>query len=124
VEKMHKDDFGSMYLPFDSILAVKSSSSILFFKKSLDDGKWFMYKEMKNMNGNIFYIKGNVRIQVVTELKIYFILLEGKEPYLPSIENVMYNFMRCNNLMFGKMVKNGIAFTINKPGFTLFRKKF
>jgi len=26
--------------------------------------------------------------------------------------------------MFGKMVKNGIAFTINKPGFTVFRKKY
>jgi len=62
VEKIHKADFGNMYMPFEQILAVKSSSSILFFKKPSVDGKWVMYEEMKNMNGNIFYIKGNVRI--------------------------------------------------------------
>jgi len=33
-----------------------------------------------------------------------------KETLIPSLENVMYNFMGCSQMMFGKKVRNCITF--------------
>ena len=44
------------------------------------------------MRGQIYFIKGNIRIQVTTDDKIYFFLID-KETFMPKLENVMYNFM-------------------------------
>jgi hypothetical protein len=45
-----------------------------------------MYKEFKNMRGQIYFIKGNIRIQVVTDTKIYFFLVD-KKTFEPKLEN-------------------------------------
>ena len=50
---------------------------------------------MEEIRGFIYYIKGNVRIQITTDDKIYFFMID-KETFMPILENVMFNFMTCN----------------------------
>ena len=96
-----------MYLVFDTALIVRSSNAILFFKKI--EGIWCQYHKIDNMRGTIFFIRGNIRIQITTERKIYFYLI-NKTTFMPELENVMFNFINCSSLMFGSRVRYGIAF--------------
>ena len=43
---------------------------------------------------------------------------------MPELENVMYNFMGCNQLMFGRMVRYGISYKQNQKSFEIFRRKY
>jgi len=94
---MTEMDLGQMYLVYNDALIARSSSDILFFKMIKDeDGKryWKQYHSLE-VRGFIYYIKGNIRIQVTTDEKIYFYLI-NKETFMPILENVMFNFMNCN----------------------------
>ena len=71
---------------------VRSSSSILFFKINEENGFWEQYEELKDMRGNIYFIRGNIRIQVCTDEYVYFYMID-KETFMPTLENVMYNNM-------------------------------
>ena len=62
IEKITDSDLGTMYLLFDQALVVRSSSSILFFKKDVDTDLWKQYEKFDNMRGQIYFIKGNIRI--------------------------------------------------------------
>ena len=84
-----------MYLLYDKALAVRSSASILFFKISEETGLWELYHQFPNMRGQIYFIRGNIRIQIVTDEKIYFYKID-KLTLIPELENVMYNFMQCS----------------------------
>jgi len=87
-----------MYLVYERMLIARSSGDILFFKleKNEETGieEWILFKQIE-MRGFIYYIKGNVRIQIVTDEKIYFYLID-KETLEPTMENSMYNYMNCN----------------------------
>jgi len=87
-----------MVLVFNEALIVRSSTKILFFKqvKDIETGEenWELYHDL-NVRGFIFYIKGNIRIQVTTDHMIYFYIID-KDTLMPELENVMYNFMGCN----------------------------
>ena len=61
------------------------------------------------MRGFIYFIKGNVRIQITTDKLIYFYLIDP-ETMEPSLENVMYNYMTCNNMMIGAMRRYSITY--------------
>ena len=122
-QDMTDKDLGNMYLLFDQALVVRSSSSILFFKISEETGEWEMYNEMKDMRGNIYFIKGNIRIQVCTDLYIYFYMID-KETFEPTLENVMYNNMECSVMMFGSKVRFGVTFKSNQSGFTIYSRKY
>ena len=95
MRKITDNDMGSMYLLFDQALVTRSSSSILFFKIDPETKLWTEYEKFDNMRGQIYFIKGNIRIQVTTDDKIYFFLID-KETFMPKLENVMYNFMQCS----------------------------
>ena len=41
---------------------------------------------------------------------MYLNYLIDKETYMPNLENVMYNYMGCNQMMFGSKVRYGIAY--------------
>jgi len=112
-------DLGQMHLVFDQALIVRSSNSILFFKKI--EGRWTEYHKLDNIRGTIFFIRGNIRIQITTERKIYFYLI-NKRTLMPELENVMFNFMKCSSLMFGARVRYGIAFKANQPDFEIFTR--
>jgi len=104
-----------MYLLYNTALIARSSSDILFFKIEKDEDteerKWKQY-HMLEVRGFIYYIKGNVRIQITTDEKIYFYLID-KETFEPNLENVMYNFMSCSQMMFGTRVRYGITYKAN-----------
>lgn len=75
------------------------------------------------MRGQIYFIKGNVRIQVTTDERIYFYLID-KETFMPKLENCMNNFMQCSQMMFGSRVRYGITFKANQPGFQIYMRKY
>ena len=91
-------DLGQMYLVYNSALIARSSSDILFFKIEIDEDTeervWRQY-HMLERRGFIYYIKGNIRIQITTDEKIFFYLID-KETFAPILENVMMNYMACN----------------------------
>ena len=122
-EKITDADLGTMYLLFDEALVVRSSSSILFFKIDPETMLWKQYHKLENKRGQIYFIKGNVRIQVTTDEMIYFYLID-KETFEPTEENRMFNFMSCSQLMFGAKVRYGISYKTNQPGFTVFTRKY
>jgi len=74
------------------------------------------------MRGQIYYIRGNKRIQVVTDERIYFYLIDPKT-FEPTLENVMYNSMNCSQMMYGPKVKFGITYKTNEPGFTIYTRQ-
>jgi hypothetical protein len=84
--------------------------------------KWKQYNEIQ-ARGFIFFIKGNKRIQITTDDKIYFYLMDP-ETFEPTLENVMANFMGCNQMMFGSRVRYGITYKTNQKAFTVYRRKF
>ena len=55
--------------------------------------------------------------------KIFFYLID-KETLLPTLENVMYNYIKCSNLMFGKHVQYGIAYSHLQPDFVIFNREY
>jgi hypothetical protein len=115
-----------MFLVNETALIARSSDKILLFKLVLDDftgeKEWQIYQTI-DMGGNIYFIKGNKRIQIVTDDKIYFYYID-METYEAVMENVMNNFMNCSIMMFGKKVKYGITFKTNEKSFDIYRKKY
>lgn len=122
-EKLDAMDFGNMYLLYGHALCVRSSGSILFFKIDEKTGLWTLYDRLDKMRGQIYFIKGNVRIQIVTDEYIYFFLIDEKT-FKPTLENVMGNFMQCSMMMFGPRVRFSITYKTNQPGFQIYRRKY
>lgn len=90
-----------MYLFNNKALIARSSSKVVFFRVFEEEDenkvlikKWKQYNEIQ-ARGFIFFIKGNKRIQITTDDKIYFYLIDP-ETFEPTLENVMANFMGCN----------------------------
>lgn len=126
LDRMTEMDLGQMYLVYNQALIARSSSDILFFKQVYDDNtdtvKWKQYKVIE-ARGFIYYIKGNVRIQITTDEKIYFYLID-QETLEPILENVMYNYMNCTQMMFGSKVRYGISYKTNQKSFQVYRRKY
>ena len=105
-----------MVLFMGKALIVRSSTQILFFKQQYNlmtnVTEWVQYHKIK-VRGFIYFIKGNIRIQVTTDDLIYFYLID-KETLMPNLENVMNNYMKCSQMMFGSRVKYGIAYKPNQ----------
>jgi hypothetical protein len=123
---MTEMDLGQMYLVYNSALVARSSSDILFFKIEVDEDTeervWRQYR-MLERRGFIYYIKGNIRIQITTDEKIFFYLID-KETFEPILENVMMNYMACNQMMFGSRVRYGVTFKTNQRSFDVYRRKY
>jgi hypothetical protein len=113
-----------MYLLFDKALAVRSSNSILFFKKDEEHGGlWKIYHKIPDVRGNLYFIKGNIRIQITTDELIYFYIID-KETMIPTLENCMFNFKQCSQMMFGPKVRFSIIYKTNEKGIQIFTRKF
>lgn len=62
-QKFPLQDMNSMYLIFDEALMIRSSDSIVFFKlMGEEELNWTEYHRLPKMRGQIYFIKGNVRI--------------------------------------------------------------
>lgn len=123
---MTEFDLGQMYLVYNNALVARSSGDILFFKifKNEETGerKWDLYHSIE-IRGLIYYIKGNVRIQITTDEKVYFYKID-KETLWPELDNVMYNYMNCNQMMFGSKVRYGVTYKTNQRSFDIYRRKY
>lgn len=126
LEQMTDMDLGQMFLVYGAALVARSSSDILFFKQEVNEItellEWKQYLVIP-ARGFIYYIKGNVRIQITTDEKIYFYLID-KDTLMPTLENVMFNYMGCNHLMFGSKVRYGISYKSNERSFQIYRRKY
>ena len=98
-----------MFLVFNQALVARSSTKMMFFKINKETGKWTNYHTIHDMRGTVFFIRGNVRIQITTERKIYFYLVDQKT-LMPELENVMYNFINCSSLLIGSMKRYAVGF--------------
>jgi hypothetical protein len=125
-QKIHDKDLGAMFLVFDEALVVRCSSQILFFKLVLDEFtkecEWVNYNCI-DQGGFIYYIRGNSRIQITTDTSIYFYKID-QATLEPSLENMMFNFMNCSQMMFGRRVKYCITYKTNQKSFDIHRRKF
>mmetsp|Transcript_801 Transcript_801/g.1008 ORF Transcript_801/g.1008 Transcript_801/m.1008 type:complete len:398 (-) Transcript_801:899-2092(-) len=125
-DRMTELDLGQMYLVYNQALISRSSSDIYFFKIEFDEVKnrrvWKQYNVI-NKRGFIYYIRGNVRIQITTDDRIYFYLIEP-DTLEPILENVMYNYMNCNQMMFGAKVRYCITYKTNQKSFVIYRRKY
>ena len=66
-----------MYLYANKTLIARSSSQIVFLRQELDKNSNLVWKEFHEIDarGFIYYIKGNIRLQIITDDVIYFYLL-------------------------------------------------
>jgi len=98
LEQIIDKDLGQMYLVNGKALIARSSSQILFFKQVTDEftleKAWQIYWTL-NIRGFIYFIKGNKRIQICTDKKIFVYLIDPST-FEPKLENVINNFMGCN----------------------------
>lgn len=97
VEKVSNRDLGQMYIFKNKVMIVRSSANVLLFKLEENEYSgnmdWKEYSKL-NLKGQLYYVKGNKRFQIVTDEKIYFYLLDP-ETFEPILENTIYNFMEC-----------------------------
>ena len=66
------------------------------------------------MRGQLYFIKGNIRIQVTTDDRVFFYKID-KETLIPNLENVMFNFMNASQMMFGSKVRFCVTYKQNEP---------
>ena len=115
-----------MVLLYGEALAVRSSSQVLFFKQKWNCyekmNEWELYHTMK-VRGFVYFIKGNIRIQITTARYIYFYLVD-RETLMPELENVMYNYMSCNQMMIGSKKRYAITYKQNEKSFDIYQQKF
>lgn len=62
-------------------------------------------------------------MQITTNNKIYIFLLD-LETLIPTLENVINNYLNCSQMMFGSKVKYGITFKTGEKSFSIHRRKY
>ena len=114
-EKIHDKDLGQMFLINGVALIARCSSQILFFKLQVDEftkhQHWTNYQNIET-RGFLYFIKGNKRIQITTDTQIFFYLVNPKT-FEATLENVMFNFMNCSQMMFGSKQQYCVTFKTN-----------
>jgi hypothetical protein len=71
----------------------------------------------------IITITGNIQIVITTAEKIYFYTLEAKTDE-PLLENIIFNFMKCTNVVMGTRAKFFFSYTQLKQGFDIIKRKY
>lgn len=101
-----------MFLIKETCLVARSSSKVLFFKRVLDDRinkSFWTHYETLNHKGQLYFIKGNIRINITTDTKIYYYFVNDEE-FMPKLDNVMNNWMNCTSIIFGSKVRYGCCY--------------
>jgi hypothetical protein len=115
-----------MYLIQEQALVTQCSEKINFYKryenKRENKTYWKLYKSLEH-KGNIFFIRGNIRVNICTDDRIYFYLINNEE-FMPKLENVMFNYMGCNQIIFGSDVSFAITYCEHDKKMTLFQRKY
>ena len=125
-QKITDKDLGQMYLVNEKVLITRSSSQILLFKQVRNEDtqikEWKCYRTL-NHRGFIFFNKGNRRIQITTDKKIFIYLMDLQTMVL-SLENVIDNFINCSQVMIGRKVKYCISYKTNQKCFEIWRRQY
>ena len=121
-EKPLNKSLGEMYLIQEQALVAQCSEKINFYKRYLNKREnktyWKLYHSLDH-KGAIFFMRGNIRVNICTDDKIYFYLINN-EQFEPRLENVMYNYMGCNNIIFSSDVSYAITYNVNMNQMSLF----
>lgn len=125
LQQIINHDLGEMCLIFDKLLVAKSSKGLLQFRYKKK--KWTHSETWSEMAlGTISYAQGSDRFQIIDETKIFFYTIDRKTLAL-ELENIMYNFMACQRMLFAH-VRSGrfcVTFTREEPDFNVFiRRQF
>ena len=59
----------------------------------------------------------------MTSEKIIFFYRLNLETFMPELDNAMYNFMACNQMMVGGLEKYAITYKSNESSFSIFSRK-
>ena len=70
----------------------------------------------------IYYTKDQ-RFQITTDKLIYFYYIDEKT-LKPELENCLYNFMGCSQMMFGPRLKYCITYKTGQTGFNIYKKRY
>jgi hypothetical protein len=81
-----------------------------------------MYHEIEN-GGFIYYNNGDTQIQITTEKLVYFYKMDEKTG-MPSMENCIYNYMNCSQMMFGSGSRYCITYKTGQIDFSIFHRKY
>lgn len=81
-----------------------------------------MYHQLEH-RGFIYFIKGNQRMQITTDKIIYFYKID-EVTLIPHLENCMYNFMGCSQMMFGTRQLYSLTYKSGQSGFNIYKKKY
>ena len=115
-----------MYLIYNKALVVRTSDSIMFFRQVYDNEKrnffWKSYHQI-DIQGTIYFINGNQRIQITSREKIYVYKIDYHS-LEPELENVMFNFMECDQMIFGSQRRFCITYKKNEPNFEVRTRKY
>jgi hypothetical protein len=118
-------NLGQMVLVYGEALIVSQSKDIVFYKIEVDEDTeertWKPYFQIVHC-GSLYFIKGNIRIQVTTSDKIFFYLID-KNNFMPTLENVMKNYMSCSQMMFGMKVRYSITYKVNEKAFNIYTRR-
>ena len=94
------------------VLIVRSSQYIQFHKFEYDEREemevWKQYHSIES-RGFISGSKKNNKFSVIEDQYIYFFEIE-EETFMPKLNNVMLNFLRCGMILIGEKSINVIAF--------------
>ena len=71
----------------------------------------------------IYYIKENIRVNVTTDKKIFFYVID-LNTLKPQLENVMMNYMGCTEMMVGAKVKYCITYKQNQKSFDIRKRRY
>ena len=126
MDVMTSDVLGTIYLIYNKALCAGTSDCTNFYKLEWDEiaekRLWKCYKTL-NVAGSAYYTKGNIRIQIVQQEKIFFYLVD-RDTLMPELENVMYNYMQCSYMMIGPKVRYCVTYKNDSRGFNIFRAKY
>jgi hypothetical protein len=126
MDKVGDTVLGTMYLIYNKALVAGTSDCTSLFKlvwdEILERRVWKLYQTI-NVAGSAYYTKGNIRIQICQQEKIYFYLVD-RDTLKADLENVMYNYMQCSYMMIGPKVRYCVTFKNSSKGYNIFRAKY
>lgn len=64
-----------------------------------------------------------MRIQIVTAEKIYYYLID-RETLRADLQYVMFNYMKCSQIMIGPRVRYAVTYKAGEQSFDLYRRKY
>lgn len=117
-------DLGQMFLVNQKALIVRSSGSIFFFKleaHALEKKRQWKQYHFLNHKGFLYHSTTNKdkSIQIVTDEQIFFYGL-CEDTLMPVLQNVIYNFMGCNQIILRPQANFCIAYKLNQNAFTVY----